>query len=171
MKLLIALGLCLTALVGVVFATGTATDMTTSPSASVATTATPTVLNVVEITHTVPAGTAPVTAFTVPAGQTLIVTDVLVTNTGASATCGGAISRAAGAAAGTITQTDSTVTGPLCVASRTTTALPLTTGIEFGPGQTVQLINTPDPTAPVAAAPAAATGGLAFHLRGMLVAS
>jgi len=43
--------------------------------------------------------------------------------------------------AGTLTRTDSTITGPLCVAARTTTTpLPLTTGIEFGPGQTVQLM-------------------------------
>ena len=77
--------------------------------------------------------------------------------------------------AGTLTQTDSTITGPLCVAARTTTPLPLTTGMEFGPGQVVQLINLPDATtstgtAGTAAAPAAPAGAVGFHLRGMLVA-
>jgi hypothetical protein len=43
--------------------------------------------------------------------------------------------------------------------------VPLTTGIEFAAGQSVQLLNTPDP-----AAAAGTTGGsLAFHLRGLLV--
>ena len=78
--------------------------------------------------------------------------------------------------AGTLTQTDSTITGPLCVAARTTTPLPLTTGIEFGAGQMVQLMNVPDATVPDATTPtgAAATataGAVGFHLRGMLVAS
>jgi len=174
------------------------------------------VLNIVEITRLVPSGTTAVTAFTVPAGQTLIVTDALVTNTGTAATCGAAINRAGGAAAavatpaattatgtatttptttgttatapgtvsagvptlaGTLTQTDSTITGPLCVAARTTTPLPLTTGIEFGAGQMVQLMNVPDANVPDATTPtgAAATtataGAVGFHLRGMLVAS
>src|SRR5262249_23699873 len=158
------------------------------------------------ITQQVPAGTTAVTAFTVPAGQTLIVTDVLLTNTSTAVTCGAAINRAGGTTsatssttgttpgttvttpgttvttpsattpgttptapgttatlgtgpsttavpgttptvAGTITQTDSTITGPLCLAPRTTTVLNLTTGIEFGPGQAVQLVNAPDTTA------------------------
>jgi hypothetical protein len=133
------------------------------------------VLNLVEITRLVPAGTTAVTAFTVPAGQTLIVTDVLVTNTGAAATCGAALNRAGGTAAaavtGTITRSDSSITPPLCVAPRTTTPLPLTTGIEFGPGQTLQLVNVLDTTTPGAAAAAATAGAIGFHLRGMLVAS
>jgi len=57
------------------------------------------------------------------------------------------------------------------VAPRTTTPVPLTTGIEFGPGQTVQLINVPDATtAAGTAGTAPAAGAVAFHLRGMLVA-
>src|SRR5207302_615785 len=174
MKLASVLGLCLTVLVALVAAGASAQTMTspdtTSPtttlagiptvSASPATTATPVVLNIVEITRLVPSGTTAVSAFTVPAGQTLIVTDALVTNTGTAATCGAAINRVGGAAAavttpaattatgttattptttgttatapgtvsagvptlaGTLTQTDSTITGPLCVAARTTT--------------------------------------------------
>jgi len=72
--------------------------------------------------------------------------------------------------AGTLTRTDSTITGPLCVAARTTTPLPLTTGIEFGPGQTVQLMNVPDATTATGTAATATAGAVGFHLRGMLVA-
>ena len=214
MKLASVLGLCLTVLVALVAAGVSAQTMSTpagtpTVSASPATAGTPVVLDIVEITRLVPSGTSAVTAFTVPAGQTLIVTDALVTNTGTEATCGAAINRAGGTAAavtsptattatattttattatapgtvgvptlaGTLTQTDSTITGPLCVAARTTTPLPLTTGIEFGPGQTVQLMNVPEATtatgaaAPGATATTAATAGaVGFHLRGMLVA-
>jgi hypothetical protein len=74
--------------------------------------------------------------------------------------------------AGTITQTDSSITGPLCVAARTSTPLPFTTGIEFGPGQTVQLMNVRDTTTTTgAAATATTTGSIGFHLRGLLVAA
>jgi hypothetical protein len=207
MKLASVLGLCLTVLVALVAAGVSAQPMTSSNATSSATTATPVVLNIVEITRLVPSGTTAVTAFTVPAGQTLIVTDALVTNTGTAATCGAAINRAGGTAAavttpaattatgtttttptttgttatapgtvsagvpslaGTLTQTDSTITGPLCVAARTTTPLPLTTGIEFGAGQMVQLINVPDATTTTGTV--ATAGAVGFHLRGMLVA-
>jgi hypothetical protein len=158
-----------------------------SASAPIAPT-TASVQNVVEITRLVPAGTSAVTAFTVPAGVVLVVTDVVITNTGTAATCGGAVNRAGTAAApgpptppapdatttsgsatttvaGTLTQTDSTVTGPLCVPAQTTTALPLTTGIEFAAGQSVQLLNAPDP----GAGAGVTAGALGFHLRGVLV--
>jgi hypothetical protein len=210
MKLASVLGLCLTVLVALVAAGVSAQTMTSPNATSPATTATPVVLNIVEITRLVPSGTTAVSAFTVPAGQTLIVTDALITNTGTEATCGAAINRAGGTAAavttptattatgttttpsttattsgtasagvptlaGTLTQTDSTITGPLCVAARTTTPLPLTTGIEFGPGQTVQLMNVPDATtatgtAATGTAATATAGAVGFHLRGMLVA-
>jgi hypothetical protein len=169
------------------------------------------VQNIVELTRLVPPGTAAVTAFTVPAGVTLIVTDLLVTNTGSAPSCGAAVNRTgappvpptngtpSGAptgtpngtngttngtttgtttgttavpaptptatVAGTVTQTDSTVTGPLCVPAQTTTTLPLTTGIEFAAGQSVQLFNVPDAAAPAGTTP----GALGFHLRGLLV--
>jgi len=210
MKLASVLGLCLTVLVALVAAGVSAQTMTSPNATSPATTATPVVLNIVEITRLVPSGTAAVSAFTVPVGQTLIVTDALITNTGTEATCGAAINRAGGTAAavttatattatgttttpsttattsgtasagvptlaGTLTRTDSTITGPLCVAARTTTPLPLTTGIEFGPGQTVQLMNVPDATtatgtAATGTAATATAGAVGFHLRGMLVA-
>jgi hypothetical protein len=51
------------------------------------------------------------------------------------------------------------------VPAQTTTALPLTTGIEFAAGQSVQLVNTADPAAPAGTTP----GSIAFHLRGLLV--
>ena len=210
MKLASVLGLCLTVLVALVAAGVSAQTMTSPNATSPATTATPVVLNIVEITRLVPSGTAAVSAFTVPVGQTLIVTDALITNTGTEATCGAAINRAGGTAAavttatattatgttttpsttattsgtasagvptlaGTLTRTDSTITGPLCVAARTTTPVPLTTGIEFGPGQTVQLMNVPDATtatgtAATGTAATATAGAVGFHLRGMLVA-
>jgi hypothetical protein len=50
------------------------------------------------------------------------------------------------------------------VPAQTTTVLPLTTGIEFAAGQSVQLMNTP-----AAAANGTAVGALGFHLRGLLV--
>jgi hypothetical protein len=236
MRLVSLLVLCLSVLVAVAAAGQLAAQTTTttigndttsttgiSPttvpgvSASPATsTGTPVVLNLVEITRMVPTGTTAVTAFTVPPGQTLIVTDVVVTNTGDAPTCGAAINRAGAAAAvstttatgstpmptgttatstttpgttsattatmpgtslqtlaGTITQSDSSITGPLCVAARTSTPLPFTTGIEFGPGQTVQLMNVPDTTTTTGAAATATTtgGSVGFHLRGMLVAA
>jgi len=73
------------------------------------------------------------------------------------------------ALAGTITQSDSTITGPLCVPPRTTTVLPLTTGIEFGPGQTVQFMNVTDAT--TTAAPPAPGGIVSIHARGFVTTS
>jgi hypothetical protein len=51
--------------------------------------------------------------------------------------------------------------------------LPFTTGIEFGPGQTVQLMNVRDTTTTtgVAATATTTTGSIGFHLRGLLVAA
>lgn len=157
----------------------------TAPTA----TSSATIQNIVEVTRLVPAGAAAVTAFTVPAGVVLVVTDLVITNTGTAPTCGGAVNRTTPTspttptsgtpaettgstpsalttpAAGTLTQTDSTLTGPLCVPAQTTTTLPLTTGIEFAAGQSVQLMNTPDPATPAGTT----SGSLAFHLRGLLV--
>jgi hypothetical protein len=55
-------------------------------------------------------------------------------------------------------------TGLLCVPAQTSLNLGLTTGLEFAPGQSVQLGN---------AAPAAATPGgpLHYHLRGFLMSA
>jgi hypothetical protein len=148
MKLASVLGLCLTVLVALVAAGVSAQTMTnpditsstttTTPagiptvSASPATTATPVVLNIVEITRLVPSGTTAVSAFTVPAGQTLIVTDALVTNTGTEATCGAAINRGGGSAAAVTTPTTRTATGTTTTAATTatgtTTTTPSTTG-------------------------------------------
>jgi hypothetical protein len=203
---------------------------TTGPSLAPAPTATgtaepatvATVQNIVEITRSVPPGATGVDAFTVPTGVTLVITDIVVTNTGTAAVCGGAVNRTGGTAvapaptaapgdtgtptapgagdtptattttptvapppattlegatgttaaaptpsAGTLTQTDSTVTGPLCVPAQTTMTLPLTTGIEFTSGQVLQLLNAP--AAVTVTPPTAGTGALAFHLRGVLM--
>ncbi|HXU90707.1 MAG TPA: hypothetical protein VFQ62_17820 [Methylomirabilota bacterium] len=229
MKTPLAIVLSLIAAAGIVAANQlSAQTTTTSPAATSPTTApatatlgVATVQNVVEITRAVPAGTAAVDAFTVPAGVVLVVTDILVTNTGTAAACGGAVNRSGGAAAvitptgptsaaatdttatgsgpsatlptttegasglpgtssattpvmtttstGTLTQTDSTVTGPLCVPPQTTTALPLTTGIEFAGGEVVQLLNAPLSTTGGTPTAAVTPGSLAFHLRGLLI--
>ena len=237
MKTSVAIVLFLVLAAGVVAANGiggqtpvTSPTTTATPTGAPGTVSLATVQNIVEITRAVPAGPVAVDAFTVPAGVTLVVTDIVVTNTGTAAACGGAVNRAGGTptlspspavtpeptaptattppavntvptttttpppttspatgvtsptaavsatgataatSLGTLTQTDSTVTGPLCVPAQTTTTLPLTTGIEFGSGQVVQLLNAPAAT-PLAApvAPEAAPSSLAFHLRGMLI--
>ena len=126
MKLASVLGLCLTVLVALVAArvsaqtTSSDATLSTTTNSDGTTTSTPAVLNIVEITRLVPSGTTAVTAFTVPAGQTLIITDALVTNTGTAATCGAAINRAGGTAAAVTTPTATTATG--------TTTTPSTTG-------------------------------------------
>lgn len=232
MKTPVAIVLFLVLAAGVVAANGigaqtpVASPTTTAPTGAPGAASLATVQNIVEITRAVPAGPVAVDAFTVPAGVMLVVTDIVVTNTGTAAACGGAVNRAAGTPTvspspavapkptettttppavntvpttttepatspaagvttatasvsatgataattlGTLTQTDSTVTGPLCVPAQTTTTLPLTTGIEFGSGQVVQLLNAPPATAAAPTAPAGAPSSLAFHLRGMLI--
>ncbi len=162
MKLASVLGLCLTVLVALVAAgvwivtdalvTNTGTEATCGAAINRA------------------GGTG--AAVTTPTATTAIGT---TTTPSTTATTSGTASAGVPTLAGTLTQTDSTITGPLCVAARTTTPLPLTTGIEFGPGQTVQLMNVPDATtatgtAATGTAATATAGAVGFHLRGMLVA-
>src|SRR2546430_13282119 len=107
-------------------------DGTTTPtlagrptvSASPATTGAPVVLNIVEITRLVPSGTTAVTAFTVPAGQTLIVTDPLVTNPGTAAPCGAPINRASGPAASAATPAPTPATDPTTTTTTATRTTP-----------------------------------------------
>jgi hypothetical protein len=49
----------------------------------------------------------------------------------------------------------------LCVPAQTSLIVPLATGLEFGPGETVVLVNAP--------ASGSAGAPLAYHLRGVLV--
>jgi hypothetical protein len=157
--------------------TGSTTGGTTptpTPAPSTPTTTTPgstgasgmTVDQIVSLTRTVEAGVPAVTAFTVPAGRLLVVTDVLVTNTGTAPACGASIS-AGGATAAPPTTPGSTTpaaatsesgTGALCVPTQTSLNVGLTTGLEFGAGQNVVLGNAP-PTG---------GGALHYHLRGFL---
>jgi hypothetical protein len=117
---------------------------------------------VVSITRAVAAGT-PVTAFTVPAGQHLVITDLVVTNTATSPACGAAVSPAE---AGTPTGTGEAGTGLLCVPAQTSLNLGLTTGLEFAGGQSVVLANAS------AATEGATTGTtLHYHLRGFLMST
>jgi hypothetical protein len=203
--------------------TGTTTTGTTTTSAAL-------IEQVVSFARTVEPGATGVSAFTVPAGRQLIVTDVVITNPSASPVCGAGVSPSTGgviaapgpalpapapigtptvttpgttttvAPGGTTTTTStngstttitggssttvtpggSTVTTPagttaaavesgtgtLCVPAQTSLTLGLTTGLEFGSGQSVLLANQPVATTP----PAATTPGpLFYHLRGFLV--
>jgi hypothetical protein len=131
---------------------------------------------VVSITRSVPAG-APVSAFTVPAGRQLVITDVLVTNPGTAPACSAAVSPSGATATTTpVTPPAATATTPtngtseagtglLCVPPQTSLNLGLTTGLEFGPGQAVVLTN--------ASTTEAATTGttLHYHLRGFLMST
>jgi hypothetical protein len=116
-----------------------------------------TVDEIISLTRTVDAGVPAVGAFTVPAGRLLVVTDVLITNTGTAPACGAAISPGATTSA----PTSESGTGVLCIPPQTSLNLGLTTGLEFGAGQTVVLANAPTTGA-------TAGGALHYHLRGFL---
>jgi hypothetical protein len=135
---------------------------------------------VVSLTRTVSAGATGMSAFVVPAGQRLVVTDVVITNPGAAPACGASISATAApatanpaATAGTTTAAIDSGTGVLCVPAQTSLTLTLTTGLEFASGETVMLTNAPAAaatTTPPATTSTAASGALHFLLRGFLVA-
>lgn len=142
--------------------TGTTTNGTTTNGTVTSTGGTLAIDQVVSITRSVAPG-APVTAFTVPAGQQLVITDVLVTNPGTAAACSAQVS-----ASGTVTTTTGTSeagTGVLCVPAQTSLDLGLTTGLEFAAGQGVVLANTTTTTE--ATTPAT----LHYHLRGFLMSA
>jgi hypothetical protein len=111
-----------------------------------------TVEQIVSVTRVVDAGATAVTAFTVPAGRLLVLTDIVITNPGFVSACGASIAPN-GAPSTTTTESG---TGALCVPSQTSLNLGLTTGMEFAGGQSVVLGNTTTGTA------------LHFHLRGFL---
>jgi hypothetical protein len=152
--------------------TGGTTTPTPIPSAP--TTATPgaavtngmTVDQIVSLTRTVDANVPAVNAFTVPPGRLFVVTDVVITNAGSAPACGASIAAGGAPAApttpGTATPTAAATsesgTGVLCVPAQTSLNLGLTTGLEFGAGQSVVLAN------------AQSTSGAAlhYHLRGFL---
>jgi hypothetical protein len=136
---------------------GTATNdtVTTPPSGTLS------IDRLVSVTRSVAAGT-PVTAFTVPAGQQLVITDVLVTNPGTFPACGAAVRPA-----GTTPGVGEAGTGLLCVPAQLSLNLGLTTGLEFDGGQSVVLVNASGATEGVT------TPGttLHYHLRGFLMSS
>jgi hypothetical protein len=154
--------------------TGGTVTAPTTPGAAL------TIDQVVSITRSVAAGT-PVTAFTVPTGQQLVITDVLVTNPGTTPACGAAIGPSGASTPTTGTTTPGTTTpgtttpstttngtpesgtGLLCVPAQTSLNLGLTTGLEFAPGQSVVLAN--------ATTAATGTTTLHYHLRGFLMSS
>ena len=132
----------------------------------------------VEITRQVPPGEV-AAAFTVPADAQLAVTDMLLTNLGTVPVCGVSIDRGTGPTVvtgpvlgasqpSTVTVTDSTLTGPLCVQPRSTQQFILTTGVDFTAGQAVQVANRADAVATPGGQP---PGPVSFHLRGFLTAA
>jgi hypothetical protein len=139
------------------------TPATTTPGSTV--TSGMTVDQIVSLVRIVDASVPAVNAFTVPAGRVLIVTDVLVTNTGTAPACGASVSAGGATAAPTTgattpaaATTGESGTGALCVPAQTSLNLGLTTGLEFDAGQNVVLANRP-PTG---------GGALHYHLRGFL---
>ena len=117
-------------IVGVVAANQLGAQTTSISPAPTGTTGTlgtatlPVVQNVVEITRAVPAGATAIDAFTVPAGVTLVVTDIVVTNTGTAPVCGGAVNRTGGTAIAPVPTTNGTGTPTATGAAGTTTATP-----------------------------------------------
>jgi hypothetical protein len=133
---------------------GSTTPSTTVPGTPVA------IEQIVSLTRTVEVG-APVSAFGVPAGNRLVVTDVVITNPGTAPACGAGI----GAGAATVSgATDAAGTGVLCVPAQTSLTLALTTGLEFASGQSVVLSNRA-----VAGGTTTSGGQLFYHLRGFLI--
>jgi hypothetical protein len=117
----------------------------TTPDAA---TTTPAVLDIVEVSQAVPAGTAATTVFTPQAGTLLVVTDVLLTNPNTAPVCGADLAR-----------TGAAIAGGLCVPAQTSLQIPLVTGVEFTDVAPLQLVGATDGTAPVR-----------FHVRGFLAA-
>ena len=153
---------------------------------------TPAIEQIVSLTRTVESG-APVSAFAVPAGNRLVVTDVVITNPGTTPACGASIGAGAattattaapatgattttGATTGTTATTgatgaatvsaatDAAGTGVLCVPAQTSLTLALTTGLEFASGQSVVLSNQM-----IAGGTTTSSGPLFYHLRGFLI--
>jgi hypothetical protein len=153
--------------------TGTTTNgATTGGVTSPPTVGTTAIEQIVGITRAVPPGT-PVTAFTVPAGQQLVITDLVVTNPGTTSACGAAVSPSGTTTTtngtttnGTTTNAPESGTGLLCVPAQTSLTVGLTTGLEFDAGQGVVLTNA---TAAGNGAPTTAT--LHYLLRGFLVST
>ena len=133
---------------------------TTATTPGTTATSTMTIDQIVSLTRVVEAGAPAASVFAVPAGQRLIVTDVLITNPGAAPACGASISPGGTATSATTTLASAPATesgtGLLCVPAQTSLNLGLTTGLEFAAGQSVVLANT-------------ATSPLHYHLRGFLV--
>jgi hypothetical protein len=148
-------------------ATGTVTNGTPTTAVTAPTVAAQAIDQIVSLTRTVAPGVT-VSALTVPLGQQLVITDVLVTNPGTSPACGAGVSAGGTVAAtppGTAVTSGLTEagTGLLCVPPQTSLPLALTTGLEFTGGQSVVLAN--------AATGTEAATTLHYHLRGFLVST
>jgi hypothetical protein len=103
-----------------------------------------------------------VTAFTVPAGRQLVITDLLITNTGTAPACGAQVGANGTTTNGTAAEAG---TGVLCVPAQTSLDLGLTTGLEFDAGQSVVLANA------VSTTETGTPATLHYHLRGFLMSA
>ena len=103
---------------------GTTTPSTPVPGAPVG------IEQIVAVTRTVEAG-APVSAFAVPAGNRLVITDVVITNTGTAPACGAGIAGSAATTA-TPTATGATTTTGATTSTTTGTTTGATTGAATG---------------------------------------
>lgn len=136
--------------------TATTTAPTTSPS-TLAATATPSVEQIVAIARTVESGAGSVTAFTVPTGHQLVVTDVVITNPSATPVCGAAISPS-GATLGTTTSTTGASTTPTTTGATTPSTATADTGTITSTGGTT---TTTTPGGSTVTAPSASAAGTA----------
>ena len=110
---------------------GAQTTPTTTSSPSALPAAAPAVEQIVALAQAVQPGSTAVTAFTVPAGRQLVVTDVVITNPGTSPVCGAAISPSGAAATTSAAATTATApstatadTGTITSGGMTTTTTP-----------------------------------------------
>jgi hypothetical protein len=111
---------------------GTITPTTTTPGTTPTTPgATPTIEQVVAATRTVQPG-APVNAFVVPAANRLVVTDVVITNPGATPLCGASVGTSGATVTPTGTTTPPTTTGTSATGATTGTTTGAMTGTTTG---------------------------------------
>src|SRR5262249_22915379 len=112
----------------VVFGAGVAgaqtTPTTTTPNSSAPSAPAPAVEQIVAIAQTVEPGAAGVTAFTVPTGRQLVITDVVITNPSTTPICGAAISPGGVATSTTTNRTTTSTPNAMTSTTSPTTNTP-----------------------------------------------
>ena len=142
-------------------ATTTTTSTNASSPAALAIAAEPTVERIVAIAQRVEPGATGVTAFTVPSGRQLVVTDVVITNPSATPVCGAAISPGAATATTSTTSTTPATTGDTTTAGVTPSTATSDTGTitSTGGSTTTTTPGGSTVTTPTVAAAAAVESG------------